>query len=96
MLLSALIPVEMMIVMWMIKRQNCSPTAHHCYRRTWSFCSIFTIIFLSVLIDLVNTAWLGFKIYLFQSGKKCSYCHSAIFFHYVLKLSALNMSLTGA
>ena len=93
-LLTALIRKEVMVVMWMIKRKNSTTNTHNCYRRAWSVCSISTIVFLVVLIDLVNIAWLGFKVYLFfLEAARTSSLYFSNFFHYMLELTTLNMSL---
>ena len=58
-LLTALIRVEMMVVIWVIKKKNHSTRI--CTRRAWSCCSIFTAIFLLMLIAIVTIVWSFFK-----------------------------------
>ena len=85
-LLTALIRVEMMVVMWMIKRKNNSTRI--CNRRAWSFCSLSIISFIVVLIPIAAISWAPLKaLDELSSGSRSNLAHS------ILEQVLLTMSL---
>ena len=88
-LLTALIRVEMMVVMWVIKKKNHSTRI--CIKRAWSCCSIFTVIFLLMLIATVTVVWSIFKAGTSEGGE--AHYILSNFAHSILEQGMLAFSL---